>query len=98
MSQILSSIRVSSNSGFRIQKYFHNFGLKQQQHALNLNMIVLGFSGETWGKETIWKTQALMEEQYSSGSSRCGMDWIDLAQDEDGWRAVMKAVMNIRFP
>ena len=27
-----------------------------------------------------------------------GMDWIDLAQDKDRWRAVVKAVMNIWVP
>jgi hypothetical protein len=29
----------------------------------------------------------------------CGcMDWIELAQDKDRWRALVKAVMNLRFP
>jgi hypothetical protein len=27
-----------------------------------------------------------------------GMDWIDLAQDTDQWRALLNAVMNLRVP
>ena len=27
-----------------------------------------------------------------------GMNWIDMAQDRDRWRALLDAVMNIRVP
>jgi hypothetical protein len=27
-----------------------------------------------------------------------GMDWIDMAQDRDRWRAVVSVVMNLRVP
>jgi hypothetical protein len=27
-----------------------------------------------------------------------GMDWIDVVQDEDQWRALVNTVMNLRVP
>jgi hypothetical protein len=27
-----------------------------------------------------------------------GMDWIDLAQDRDQWRALLNTIKNLRFP
>jgi hypothetical protein len=27
-----------------------------------------------------------------------GMDWIDLAQNRDGWRALVNAVLNLQVP
>jgi hypothetical protein len=40
-----------------------------------------------------------MGEQNGSSRNRVGgggMDWIDLAQDTDRWRALVNAIMNLR--
>jgi hypothetical protein len=37
-------------------------------------------------------------KMYLQDVGRGGMDWIDMAQDRDRWRAVVSAVMNLRVP
>jgi hypothetical protein len=34
----------------------------------------------------------------SPGSGMESMDWIDLAQERDRWRALLNAIMNLRVP
>jgi hypothetical protein len=42
-----------------------------------------------------WEDNIMMDLQEVG----CGsMDWIGLAQDRDRWRAIVKAVMNLRVP
>jgi hypothetical protein len=42
-----------------------------------------------------WEDYIKMDLQ---GIGCSGMDWIELAQDRDRWRALVNAVMNLRVP
>ena len=62
---------------------------------------VQGFGGETCGKETTWGTQTQMENNIKMDLQEVGcggMEWIELAQDRDRWRALVSTVMNFQVP
>jgi len=42
-----------------------------------------------------WEDNIKMDLQEMASE---GMDWIDVAQDRDRWRALVNAVMNLGFP
>jgi hypothetical protein len=58
-------------------------------------------NGETWRKETIgsprrrWENNIKMDLQEVGCG---GIDWIELAQDRNRWRAPVNAVMNLQVP
>jgi hypothetical protein len=45
--------------------------------------------------KTMWEDNIKM---YHRETGWGGMDWIDLAQDRDPWRALVNTVMNLRTP
>jgi hypothetical protein len=42
-----------------------------------------------------WEDNIKMDEQEVGG---CLGDWMELAQDRDGWRALVSTVKNLRVP
>jgi len=53
------------------------------------------------GKRTLGRPRRSREYNIKMDFQEVGcevMDWIDLAQDRDRWRALVKAVMNLRVP
>jgi len=62
------------------------------------------YTGRWWrdrGEKPLWRPRRRWEDNIKMDLQEVGcdgMDWIDLAQDRDGWRALVNAVMNLPVP
>jgi len=57
--------------------------------------------GKPEGKRTLGRPMRRWEGNIKMNIQEVGcrsMDWIELAQDRDRWRALVKTVMNLRVP
>jgi hypothetical protein len=57
--------------------------------------------GKPEGKRSLGRPRHRWEDNIRMelrGTGWVGMDWIDLAQDRDQWRALVYMVMNLRVP
>jgi hypothetical protein len=62
---------------------------------------IQAFGAETDRKRPLGRPRYKREDNIKmdiQGVGCRGMDWIDLAQDKEGWRALVNAVMNLRVP
>ena len=51
--------------------------------------------GGLWGNQGVWEDNIKMDLQEVVCR---GMDWIELAQDRERWRALVNVVMNLQVP
>jgi hypothetical protein len=59
------------------------------------------FVGKPEGKKSLGRTGRMWEDNIKMDLREIGwggMNWIDLAQDRDRWRALVNTVMNLRVP
>ena len=57
--------------------------------------------GKPEGKRPLGRPRRRWEDNIKMGLQEVGcggMDWIELAQDRDRWRALVNAVMNLQVP
>jgi hypothetical protein len=57
--------------------------------------------GRPEGRRPLGRTRRRLEDNIKMDLQEVGwgcMDWIDMAQDRDRWRALVSAVMNLRVP
>ena len=57
--------------------------------------------GKSGGKRPLGRLSRTWEDNIKMDLQEVGcggMDWIELAQDRDRWRALVTAVMNLPFP
>jgi hypothetical protein len=62
---------------------------------------IKGLGGKARWKETTWKTRRRCEDNIKMHLQEVkwrGMDWMALVQDNDRWKALVNAVMNLQVP
>jgi hypothetical protein len=54
--------------------------------------------GKPEGKRPLGRPRPRWVDNIKMDLREIGVDWVDLAQDRDHWRALVNTVMNLRVP
>jgi hypothetical protein len=98
-SEELHGLYSSPNIIRQIQVKANEVGRACGTHGIG-EKSVQGFSGKVRRKEPLGRPSHRWEDGIRMDLMEIGcggVDWIGLAQDRDRWRAVVNAVMNLRF-
>ena len=79
----------------------HNEELNDLYCSPNIVGVYRVLVGKPKGKKPLGRPRRRWEDNIKMDLQEVGcggMDWIDLVQDTDRWRALVNAVMNIRDP
>jgi hypothetical protein len=88
-----SIIRMIKSSMMRWAGHIARMGEKRSPYRISV--------GKLEGKRPLGSPRRRWEDNIRMDLREIGwggMDWIDLAQDRDQWRALMNTVMNLRVP
>jgi len=70
------------------------------EHMADRRSVFRGLVGKPEGKRPRGRTRLRWEDNIKMDQQELGcrdMDWIELAQDRDRWRALVTAVMELRI-
>jgi hypothetical protein len=91
----ISEIQEWMEQTLQLHKPFH-------LHEVVTGEVILGYWWEIQkGKRPLGRSRCKWEDRIKMDIKEIvwsGMDWIDLAQDGDQWRALVNTVMNLRVP
>jgi hypothetical protein len=64
----------------------------------NRRGVYRGLVGKPEGKRTLGRSRRRWKDNINMEVGCVGLDWIELAQDRNTWRALLNAVMNFLVP